>query len=268
MRIEEFDYELPQELIAQRPAAQRGASRLLHLNGANGAISDHQFTEFPQFVREGDLIVLNDTRVIRARLLGKKDPGGSTEIVIDRLLEPRRALALIRSSRAPKPGQAITLNDGLEVQVVGRRDDLFELVFGEDVLAVLDRFGRVPLPPYIKRQADEDDERRYQTVFAREPGAVAAPTAGLHFDADMLGRLQCAGARIGYVTLHVGAGTFQPVRVAEIGQHVMHSEWYRIPEATVSAVKQAHAGRGRVLAVGTTSLRALESAALGGALES
>ena len=266
MRLEDFDYELPRELIAQQPAPERSDSRLLHLDAATGRISDHRFAEFPRFLREGDLLVLNDTRVIKARLLGAKDSGGAAEVMIERLLDARRALALIRASHAPRAGQRIVLADGSALRVAGREQDLFEIVFDEDALAVLERSGSVPLPPYIGRTPDREDEARYQTVYARDPGAVAAPTAGLHFDDAMLRNVQACGVKLAFVTLHVGAGTFQPVRFADVDRHVMHSEWYRVPGETAAAVARARAGAGRVLAVGSTSLRALESAAQNGSL--
>jgi S-adenosylmethionine:tRNA ribosyltransferase-isomerase len=263
MQLSDFDYELPDELIAQYPNADRRGSRLMHLDGATGAISDHRFEEFERFFRPADLLVFNDTRVIKARMLGVKDSGGRIEVMVERVLDNRRALAMLRASRAPKIGQRIVLDGGTELRVVSRNSDLFELHFPDDVFAVLDRHGQIPLPPYIQRAAGSADESRYQTVYAREPGAVAAPTAGLHFDAAMLAALLESGVDAAYVTLHVGAGTFQPVRDGDIDRHVMHQEWYRIPRETVLAIQQARAQGGRICAVGTTSLRALESAALG-----
>jgi S-adenosylmethionine:tRNA ribosyltransferase-isomerase len=267
MRIEEFDYTLPQELIAQSPAAERGASRLLHLDGATGNIADGHFSGFPGYLKAGDLLVFNDTRVIKARLHGTKESGGVVEALIERILPPRRALAMLRTSHAPKAAQRIRFGDSATATVVERREDFFLLEFDDDVAVVLERYGELPLPPYIDRPPGEADSSRYQTVYAKAPGAVAAPTAGLHFDQAMLDRLAVAGVRFAYVTLHVGAGTFQPVRVEDVENHVMHSERYEIPAATVRAVAEVQAVGGRVTAVGTTSLRALESAASRGSLE-
>jgi S-adenosylmethionine:tRNA ribosyltransferase-isomerase len=261
MRIEEFDYELPPDLIAQAPAAERGASRLLHLDGRTGAMADKRFADLPALVREGDLLVFNDTRVIKARLQGVRESGGRIETLVERVLPPRRALAMLRASNSPRPGARIRFGDGGGATVVERRDEFFVLEFDDDVGQVLERCGQLPLPPYIERPATDDDAARYQTVYARVPGAVAAPTAGLHFDAPMLDRLARMGVQVAHVTLHVGAGTFQPVRVDNVEDHVMHSERYEIPEATAAAIAQAQARGGAVTAVGTTSLRALESAA-------
>jgi S-adenosylmethionine:tRNA ribosyltransferase-isomerase len=266
MRIEEFDYELPSELIAQFPAAERSASRLLVLDGANGDYADRRFIDLPQLLRADDLLVFNDTRVIKARLRGEKTSGGRVEALVERIIGPRRALAMLRASHTPKTGQKLRFSDAVSATVVERSDDFFLLEFDDEVTAILERVGEVPLPPYIERSAGPDDESRYQTVYARQPGAVAAPTAGLHFDQAMLDRLSAAGVHFAYVTLHVGAGTFQPVRVDDVNQHVMHGERYEIPVATIRALEQAQAAGGRVTAVGTTSLRALESAARSGKL--
>jgi S-adenosylmethionine:tRNA ribosyltransferase-isomerase len=260
MQLSEFDYALPEELIAQTPSAKRRSSRLMHLDAA-GTIHHYRFEVLAQLFHEGDLLIFNDTRVIKARLFGVKDSGGKVEIMIDRVIDDDRALALVRASRAPKTGQCIVVGEGVAVQVVSRQGDLFLLQFPGNVFAVLERYGQVPLPPYIDRDAQAVDETRYQTVYAREPGAVAAPTAGLHFDEPMLQTLSQSGVDLAYVTLHVGAGTFQPVRVNEIDQHVMHAERYSIPPATAKALHQARSRGGRICAVGTTSLRALESAA-------
>lgn len=264
MRLSDFDYELPPELIAQYPPADRSGSRLLHLDGASGVFSDHRIVDLPQFFRQGDLLVFNDTRVIKARLTGVKDSGGQVEVMIDRVLDNRRALALVRASRAPRVGQHVLVGGNTRLTVVARDGDLFELTFPDDVFSVLDRCGQVPLPPYIDRSPRAEDEARYQTVYARTPGAVAAPTAGLHFDQDLLGRLRDLGVATAYVTLHVGAGTFQPVRTDHVERHVMHAEWYSVPPATADAIAHTRAHRGRICAVGTTSLRALESAASDG----
>ena len=268
MRIEEFDYDLSAALIAQVPAAERGSSRMLHLDGNTGQCSDHRFADLPKFVREGDLFVFNDTRVIKARLLGAKATGGSVEALIERVVAPRRALAMLRASHAPTPGQIIRFGDSASAVMVQRQGEFFLLEFDDEVLSVLDRLGQVPLPPYIERPAGKEDLERYQTVYARHPGAVAAPTAGLHFDQVMLDRIVACGAGLAYVTLHVGAGTFQPVRVEEVDRHVMHSEHYSVPEATARAVADARERGGRITAIGTTSLRALEAAAHCGELKS
>ena len=266
MRIEEFDYELPPTLIAQFPPLERTAGRMLHLDGNTGACSDHRFVDLPDFVREGDLFVFNDTRVIKARLRGLKQTGGQIEALIERVVTPRRALAMLRASHAPAPGQKIIFGNADVAVVIERRENFYLLEFGDEVLSVLDRLGEVPLPPYIERPAAMDDLARYQTVYARNPGAVAAPTAGLHFDQLMLDRIAACGAGLAYVTLHVGAGTFQPVREVEVGRHVMHSEHYSVPEQTARAVADARERGGRITAIGTTSLRALESASQSGRL--
>jgi len=266
MKTSEFDYALPEELIAQHPAPQRGASRLLHLDGASGAIEDLSFSELPRLVGPGDLIVLNDTRVLKARLFGRKSTGGRIEVFVERIVGECEALALMRSGHPPHAGYRLTVGDGVEVEVLAREDDLYRVRFSEPVAPVLERCGKVPLPPYIRHPPDARDAERYQTVFAAKQGAVAAPTAGLHFDRAMLQVLTNQGARIAHVTLHVGSGTFQPVRTGELEDHRMHSERYEVPQATIDAIGQARAAEGRVLAVGTTALRALETAALTGAL--
>ena len=260
MRIEEFDYTLPDELIAQMPARQRGSSRMLHLDGATGALKDDQFSQLPAYLKPGDLLVFNDTRVMNARLSGHRDTGGKVEVLIERIVGPRRALAMLRASHAPKAGHGLLFAEGIIATVIERRGEFFLLDFGRDVADILGLIGELPLPPYIQRPAGEEDNARYQTVYASVPGAVAAPTAGLHFDRGLLDRLAQAGIGIASVTLHVGAGTFQPLRVEEIEDHVMHSEWYDIPPATAEAVARTQNAGGRILAVGTTSLRALESA--------
>lgn len=267
MRTDEFDYMLPAELIAQSPAAERGASRLLHLDGATGKIADDRFSNLPGHLSAGDLLVFNDTRVIKARLFGIRDSGGKVEALIERMLPPRRALAMLRASHAPKASQRIRFGDRSTATVIERHDEFFLLEFDDDVAAVVEDCGQLPLPPYIERPATGADSERYQTVYARAPGAVAAPTAGLHFDQPMLDRIAASGVRFAYVTLHVGAGTFQPVRVDDVENHVMHSERYEIPAATARAVADTRASGGRVMAIGTTSLRALESAASRGPLE-
>ena len=265
MRVADFDFDLPPELIAQFPPAVRGGSRLLHVDAA-GRLADREFRDLPVLLRADDLLVMNDTRVIKARLFGQKASGGRVELLVDRVTDEHEALAFIRASHAPKPGSTIRLADDAEIDVLDRQDDLTRLRFPRPVLEVLERLGRLPLPPYIEHVPTADDETRYQTVYANEPGAVAAPTAGLHFDDAMLDALKAAGIRTARVTLHVGAGTFQPVRVDDIAEHRMHSERYTIPQATVDAIDETRARGGRVVAVGTTSLRALEAAAQSGTL--
>ncbi len=259
--VEDFDYDLPERLIAQHPAPARTGSRLLRL--ARGGVSDHAFADLPGFLAPGDLLVFNDTRVIKARLFGQKASGGRIEALIERVLGPHEAAAQIRASHAPKPGAHLRLAGVIDAEVLAREGDLYRLRFAgpDSVLALLERHGEVPLPPYITHAPAAADERRYQTVYARAPGAVAAPTAGLHFDEPLLERLRGSGVETAFLTLHVGAGTFQPVRVHDLADHRMHSEWYEIPSATADAVRRARE-RGRdVIAVGTTSLRALEAAA-------
>jgi S-adenosylmethionine:tRNA ribosyltransferase-isomerase len=260
----DFDFDLPPELIAQHPLPERAASRLLHVEPDR--LTDRLFTDIEQLVAPGDVLVFNDTRVIKARLFGRKPSGGRVEVLVERLLAPTRARALLRTSHRPQDGTLIVFGagpDAVTATVTGRADDLFELAFDRDVLATLDAHGHVPLPPYIAHADSAADEARYQTVYAAQPGAVAAPTAGLHFTDALLARLRARGAIAVALTLHVGAGTFQPVRVERIAEHRMHSEWYSIPQPTADAVNAAHASGRRVTAVGTTSLRALEAAASG-----
>jgi S-adenosylmethionine:tRNA ribosyltransferase-isomerase len=261
MQVTEFDYELPAELIAQRPCPERSSSRLLHLR-ADGAIDDLAFSDLPRLVDARDALVVNDTRVIKARLSGRKATGGRIELFVERVLASREALALIRASHPPATGSALFVGDDVPVTVAERQGELYRVSFAEDIERVLERHGAVPLPPYITHAPDETDAERYQTVYAARPGAVAAPTAGLHFDAPLLQAIEARGAAIVKVTLHVGTGTFQPVRTDTVEEHRMHKERYRIPRET----RQALSGR-RVLAVGTTSLRALEAVALSGQLE-
>ncbi len=262
MRTDEFDFALPERLIAQHPPGQRGSSRLLYAH--DGMLEDRRFAGLPELVHAGDVLVLNDTRVIKARLHGSRESGGKIEVLVERVLGGHEVLAQVRASHAPKAGSRLLLAGALVVEVLGREGDLFRLRFvsGEDVLDLLERHGQLPLPPYITHAADDEDEQRYQTVFARQAGAVAAPTAGLHFDEAMLQALRDKGVHIAYVTLHVGAGTFQPVRSEHVHEHDMHSERYDIPQATVDAIAMARGAGGRVIAAGTTSLRALESAAV------
>lgn len=266
MRTDDFDFHLPEELIAQFPTPERTASRLLHLDGASGKLSDGMFRDLPRFLRAGDLLVFNDTKVIKARLFGMKETGGRVEVMVERVLDEAHVMAFIRASHGPKPGMGLRLADAFDAQVVEKVGDLYCIRFPENPLDLLDRYGALPLPPYITHAAGSDDESRYQTVYAREPGAVAAPTAGLHFDQAMLDTLEGMGVRTARVTLHVGAGTFLPVRAEFIHQHKMHTERYTVPAETVDAIAAAKASGGRVMAVGTTSLRALESAARGGDL--
>ncbi|WP_435626207.1 tRNA preQ1(34) S-adenosylmethionine ribosyltransferase-isomerase QueA [Candidatus Ferrigenium straubiae] len=267
MRTEEFDFVLPERLIAQHPPERRGASRLLYAHG--GLLEDCRFADLLDLVRPGDVLVLNDTRVIKARLFGEKETGGRVEVLVERVLGEHDVLAQVRASKSPKAGSRLRLADALAVDVLGREGEFFRLHFAgeEPVLELLERYGSLPLPPYIAHAADAGDEQRYQTVFARVAGAVAAPTAGLHFDEAMLQALRDKGARIAHVTLHVGAGTFQPVRTEHIREHSMHSERYEILQQAVDAIAAARAAGGRVIAVGTTSLRALESAAAEGELK-
>lgn len=266
LRTDKFDFDLPENLIAQHPPEHRGASRLLHVCGTT--IVDRMFADLPSLLQENDVLILNDTRVLKARLFGVKESGGKIEVLIERLLDEHHALAQIRASHAPQAGSRLILSSQLPVTVLGREGEFFRLRFdsAENLSALLEQYGQLPLPPYITHAAEADDEERYQTVFARQPGAVAAPTAGLHFDEAMLASLRERGVQLAYVTLHVGAGTFQPVRAEYIHEHIMHSERYTIPQATVDAILQARARGGRVIAVGTTSLRALESAARAGDL--
>jgi S-adenosylmethionine:tRNA ribosyltransferase-isomerase len=265
MQIADFDFDLPDELIAQFPPAVRGGSRLLHVE-ASGALHDRWFGDLPALLRLDDLLVMNDTRVIKARLFGTKDSGGKVELLVERVLNEFEALAFIRASHAPKTGSRIHLSEDITLDVLARQDDLTQLRFPRPVLEVLDQLGQLPLPPYIAHTPTAEDEARYQTVYSNEPGAVAAPTAGLHFDNAMLDALREQGIRTARVTLHVGAGTFQPVRVDNIADHRMHSERYTIPQATIDAIRETRVRGGRVVAVGTTSLRALEAAAQAGTL--
>jgi S-adenosylmethionine:tRNA ribosyltransferase-isomerase len=273
MKLSDFDYYLPDELIAQHPPAERTASRLLHLDGVTGAIQDRTFRDITSLLLPNDLLVFNNTKVIKARLHGHKETGGSAEVLIERVLEnnsPQSSMALahIRASKSPKPGSRIIFADNIVATMVQRVEDLFELHFesGERVHDVLEKIGEVPLPPYITHQADTTDESRYQTVYAKHVGSVAAPTAGLHFDEALLNKIDALGVASAYVTLHVGAGTFQPVRDDDISKHIMHSERYQVPPETVEAVAKAKASGGRVIAVGTTSMRTLEAASNTGAL--
>jgi len=266
MRTADFDFELPEYLIAQHPPAIRGGSRLLRVSGAH--LADDQFAHLGQFLGPNDLLVLNDTRVLKARLHGEKASGGKVEVLVERVLGEHEVLAQVRASKALKVGSQFCLANRFLVTMLGREGEFFHLRFEatETVFELLEQFGQLPLPPYITHAAEAEDDERYQTVFAREAGAVAAPTAGLHFDAAMMQALQAQGVAMAYVTLHVGAGTFKPVRVDNVAEHVMHSERYTVPLVTVEAIRQTRANGGCVVAVGTTSLRALESAAASGEL--
>src|SRR5712691_10300469 len=260
LSIDDFDYELPSELIAQNPDAERSGSRLLCVGAS---LADRRFFELPQLLAPGDLLVFNDTRVIKARLFGKKETGGHIEVLIERVLSAHEALAQVHAGRAAKPGSMLRLAGGLDVRVLGRAEEFYHLRFPESgtVHELLERHGSVPLPPYITRAPRGEDERRYQTVYARSTGAVAAPTAGLHFDEPLLASLAQRGVEFAYVTLHVGAGTFQPVRVKNLAKHRMHGERYEIPPATTAAIGRARERGGSIVAVGTTTVRCLEASA-------
>lgn len=268
MQRRDFHFDLPAGLIAQYPAEQRSASRMLVVDRQTGALADDHFSHFADYLHAGDLLVLNNTRVIPARLLGNKETGGRVEVLIERILAERRVLAHVRASKPPKAGGLLHFQDGVSARMLGREGDLFELEFLSDqpVEAILARVGRLPLPPYIEREPDERDSERYQTVYAQHAGAVAAPTAGLHFDEAMFTRLRQQGVETGFVTLHVGAGTFQPVRVEDIREHTMHAEWIEVDETLCRQVSETRQRGGRVIAVGTTSVRCLETAGAGGSL--
>lgn len=265
----DFHFDLPPELVAQAPLPERSASRMLVLPPAPAAPLDRGVRDLPDFLRAGDLLVFNDTRVIPARLFGSKDSGGRVEILVERLLDERTVLAQVRASKPPRAGGEIVLDEGTHLRVLERDDGFYRLQSGEGVAmdALLERAGRMPLPPYIAREAEPADSERYQTVFARHRGAVAAPTAGLHFDEALLARLQAMGVAFGHVTLHVGAGTFQPMRGERLDEHVMHQEWLRVDAALCERIAATRAAGGRVVAVGTTVVRALETASASGALQ-
>ena len=269
MKLTDFKFDCPAELIAQFPTSDRTASRLLSLNGETGEYQDRKFTDLTALLRPEDLLVFNNTKVIPARLLGHKDSGGKVEILVERVLDEHRVLAHIRSSKSPGRGRRLLLEDELNAEVLGRQGALFELLFHHDesITALLEKVGRLPLPPYIEREVAQSDADRYQTVYAEELGAVAAPTAGLHFDQVMLDKLSESGIETAQITLHVGAGTFQPVRVDDIQTHQMHSERIEVTEHVCEQVKKTKARGGRVIAVGTTSVRALESTSQSGQIE-
>ncbi|QSX32439.1 tRNA preQ1(34) S-adenosylmethionine ribosyltransferase-isomerase QueA [Shewanella avicenniae] len=263
MRVADFAFDLPEELIAKFPTPERSASRLLTLDGNSGALQDKQFKDILALVNEGDLMVFNNTRVVPARLFGQKASGGKLEILLERMLDDKCMLAHVRSSKSPKEGSEIIVDGGYHLTMVARHDALFELELQADctILEMLDAVGHMPLPPYIDRPDDDADKERYQTVYNKNPGAVAAPTAGLHFDDAILAALAAKGVQTAFVTLHVGAGTFQPVRVDDVHNHHMHSEWANVPAEVVDAIQVTKAAGKRVIAVGTTSVRSLESAA-------
>lgn len=267
--LSDFDFDLPDALIAQIPLPDRTASRLLHVDGEQ--LVDRHFSDVIDQLSAGDLLVFNDTRVLKARFFGVKETGGKVQLLVERVLsntdDNRSVLVQMRASKSPLPGSKIRLADAFDVVVGERQGEFFTLFFPDDIFTLLETYGRLPLPPYIEHDADDFDEQRYQTVYNRVPGAVAAPTAGLHFDQALLQRCQDKGIALAYVTLHVGAGTFQPVRVENLNEHVMHSEWYTVPQETVDAIRKTKAAGGKVIAVGTTSMRALESASQSGQLE-
>ena len=265
MQVSDFHFELPDELIARYPQPERTASRLLQLDGNSGDLKDGTFVDVLAQVQPGDLVVFNNTRVIPARMFGRKESGGKLEVLVERVLDEKSILAHVRCSKSPKTGSTIFVgeNDDYSAQMVARHDALFELKFNSDqnVLSVLEEIGHMPLPPYIDRPDEDSDKERYQTVYNQKPGAVAAPTAGLHFDELMLEKLAQKGVELAYVTLHVGAGTFQPVKVDNIHEHHMHAEYVEVPVSVIDAIKATKARGGRIIAVGTTSVRSLESAA-------
>lgn len=269
MQLSDFHYDLPPELIAFAPLAERTASRLLKVDGVTGTYEDGVFTDVPDLLQPGDLLVFNNTRVIPARLHGQKASGGKVEVLVERIVDTHAVLAHVRASKAPKPGTRLLLENVVEAEVTGREGDLFAICFlqPEPVLEILEQYGHMPLPPYIEREDNLADRERYQTVFAQKPGAVAAPTAGLHFDQALLAALQAKGVQTAAVTLHVGAGTFQPVRVQNLAEHIMHAEYVDVSAAVCEAVAACKARGGRVIAVGTTSVRSLESAAQTGTLQ-
>lgn len=269
MQVKDFHFDLPESLIASYPLEQRTQSRLLCLDGDTGALAHRTFADVLELVEPGDLVVFNDTRVIPARLFGQKESGGKIEVLIERVLDERRALAHVRSSRSPKPGTRLLLEGGISAVMVARHDTLFELAFELEghLIEALEQYGHMPLPPYMKREDQLSDRERYQTVYNAKPGAVAAPTAGLHFDEALLAKLDAKGVERAFVTLHVGAGTFQPVKVDQIHEHKMHAEYIEVSDAVCAQVRATKARGGRVIAVGTTSVRCLETASRNGEIE-
>jgi S-adenosylmethionine:tRNA ribosyltransferase-isomerase len=268
MKKSDFNYALPPDLIAQNPLENRSASRLLCMNKQSGQLADRQFTDFIDLIQPNDLLVFNNTKVIAARLFGHKQSGGKVEILIERLLDEHHAIAHVKSSKSAKAGTIIALDAGFSCEVLGREQDLYRVRFhGEQpLLTILAEIGHIPLPPYITREDNKNDFSRYQTVFAQQEGAVAAPTAGLHFDEAIMAAIQEKGIKQAFVTLHVGSGTFQPVRVENLAEHIMHKEYFAVSQQTVNAVAETRANGGRVIAIGTTAVRALESASKSGEL--
>ena len=266
MRLNQFRFDLPDELIARKPTVDRRGSRLLAMDSC-GAIQHQGFADILEHIQAGDLLVFNNTKVIPARLFGRKQTGGSVEVLIERITGSHTALAHIRASKSPKAGAFLLFDQDFSAQMLGRADSLFELEFGAPLLSILDKIGHMPLPPYIDREDTQEDKTRYQTVYAEQPGAVAAPTAGLHFDDQLLADIQAKGAELAFVTLHVGAGTFQPVRVDNIADHQMHSEWLEVSESVCQQVVDTKARGGNVIAVGTTSVRSLETASSSGEIK-
>jgi S-adenosylmethionine:tRNA ribosyltransferase-isomerase len=262
--LSDFDFDLPTELIAQVPLPERAASRLLKVGDTQ--CEDRVFSELPSFLQAGDVLVFNDTKVLNARFYGVKQSGGKVEVLVERVLDARTVLAQVRASKSPLPGTGLRLADSFDVSVGERSGEFFVLHFPSDAIELIDRYGQLPLPPYIQHAADATDAQRYQTVYAKHPGAVAAPTAGLHFDQALLDQLQQQGVLLTWLTLHVGAGTFQPVRTENLAEHQMHSEWYHLPQTTVDIIETAQRSGRKVIAVGTTSMRALESASQTGEL--
>jgi len=262
--LSDFDFDLPSELIAQVPLPERAASRLLKVGDTQ--CEDRVFSELPSFLQPGDVLVFNDTKVLNARFYGVKQSGGKVEVLVERVLDARTVLAQVRASKSPLPGVGLRLADSFDVSVGERSGEFFVLHFPSDAIELIDRYGQLPLPPYIQHAADATDTQRYQTVYAKHPGAVAAPTAGLHFDQALLDQLQQQGVLLTWLTLHVGAGTFQPVRTENLAEHQMHSEWYHLPQTTVDIIETAKRSGRKVIAVGTTSMRALESASQTGEL--
>jgi S-adenosylmethionine:tRNA ribosyltransferase-isomerase len=268
MKTRDFHYDLPRELIAQLPTKNRTDSRLLVVDAQSGELADKAFTDLPELLMPGDLLVMNNTKVIPARLFGKKESGGKVEVLVERIVNEHEMIAHVRASKSPKPDTTLLLDGDIRATVTGRQDEFFRIRIegAENVISVLEKIGKMPLPPYIERDEEGHDRERYQTVYASERGAVAAPTAGLHFDAVLLDALRKKGIDIAFVTLHVGAGTFQPVRVSDIRDHRMHKEWIQVPQQVVEQVNRTKKAGGRVIAVGTTAVRTLESAAQTGQL--
>ena len=262
--LSDFDFDLPTELIAQVPLPERAASRLLKVGETQ--CEDRVFSELPNFLQAGDVLVFNDTKVLNARFYGVKQSGGKVEVLVERMLDARTVLAQVRASKSPLPGTVLRLADSFDVSVGERSGEFFVLHFPSDAIELIERYGQLPLPPYIQHAADATDTQRYQTVYAKHPGAVAAPTAGLHFDQALLDQLQQQGVLLTWLTLHVGAGTFQPVRTENLAEHQMHSEWYHLPQTTVDIIETAKRSGRKVIAGGTTSMRALESASQTGEL--